>query len=69
MASRSRGHLQVRHGRRVRQHGTDSYTIGYIHVEQETQCMETRVKYETNNRYKYIQLCITECIEAMYHYI
>jgi hypothetical protein len=29
--------------------------------------METRVKYETANRYdEYIQLYITECIEAMY---
>ena len=38
------------------------YVIGYINVEQETQCMETRVKYETANRYKYIQLCITEYV-------
>ena len=29
--------------------------------------METRVKYETANRYdEYLQLYITECIEAMY---
>ena len=27
--------------------------------------METRVKYETANRYEYIQLYITEYIEAM----
>ncbi len=44
------------------------FTIGYIHVvQQETQCIETRVKCETANRCEYIQLCITECIEAMFN--
>ena len=43
------------------------FTIGYIHVVQETQCIETRVKCETANRCEYIQLCITECIEAMFN--